>query len=586
MVADHRGLAMSIDLASVPWSLPGSRLLAFVDAAGLHLLSAEYERSYSECVFARDVQVRINDTPAAATATPEGVAWDRVHMFADGPNALLITNDGTEPAQLSISELTAPVGQRLHLHVSNTVKSCQPTPNPVFHLAPGSWVAFALLPVESPVPEWSAPATARAETTAAAKAWMDRCPEVALHLTQITQLCWYALGVNTISLRLPEVAARQVVVPSVLGYVGHWQWDAYFIAIGLRHGDRALAREQLELAFEFCEADGQLQDVIHDTGFIRGFADLPPEEIDAYAKQSGMAPDELRTIPITKPPLGAWAVRQVEDIVDDAWVARMLPILERSHQWWWSASVDPTTGLPSYAHPFSSGLDDSPVFDSARPRTTPDLLAYLWVQERALDALAARIHLVRDNASADARCAKIEHALESLWNESEGLYQDTSAVGSSGAETILGLMPLLIPTLPEQRQRALRIALADPNRFSGAIQIPTVARRERRFNATQMWRGPVWMNTNFLMITALEAVGAIDEAHHLAERTLAMVQRAGGPYEYYDANTGQPPARSVPCFSWSAALCVELAVRLSTGHYTSAHIQSGTIMLPVDSITN
>lgn len=33
------------------------------------------------------------------------------------------------------------------------------------------------------------------------------------------------------------------MVPSKIGYVGLWQWDAYFIAVGLRHGDPDLARE-------------------------------------------------------------------------------------------------------------------------------------------------------------------------------------------------------------------------------------------------------------------------------------------------------------------------------------------------------
>ncbi|WP_413926318.1 MGH1-like glycoside hydrolase domain-containing protein, partial [Mycobacterium tuberculosis] len=57
-------------------------------------------------------------------------------------------------------------------------------------------------------------------------------------------------------------------MPSKIGYVGLWQWDAYFIAVGVRHGDPELAREQLDLAFRFASADGQLPDVVHERGVL------------------------------------------------------------------------------------------------------------------------------------------------------------------------------------------------------------------------------------------------------------------------------------------------------------------------------
>ena len=69
------------------------------------------------------------------------------------------------------------------------------------------------------------------------------CPRVRADLQQMTAFCWWVLGANIVE--LPALGRARAVVPSKIGYVGLWQWDAYFIAVGLRHGDPELAREQL-----------------------------------------------------------------------------------------------------------------------------------------------------------------------------------------------------------------------------------------------------------------------------------------------------------------------------------------------------
>ena len=71
----------------------------------------------------------------------------------------------------------------------------------------------------------------------------------------VVERCWRTLGENTLRLRSrPDVLA---IVPSLAGYVGAWQWDSYFIAVGLRHGDPALARDQLRLVTDPQSPDGR-----------------------------------------------------------------------------------------------------------------------------------------------------------------------------------------------------------------------------------------------------------------------------------------------------------------------------------------
>ena len=36
-------------------------------------------------------------------------------------------------------------------------------------------------------------------------------------------------------------------------------------------------------------------------------------------------------------------------------------------------------------------------------------------------------------------------------------------------------------------------------------------------------------------------------------------------YEYYNPDTGAPPPKAAPIFGWSAALFIDLAIRISQG---------------------
>ena len=103
-------------------------------------------------------------------------------------------------------------------------------------------------------------------------------------------------------------------MPSKIGYVGLWQWDAYFIAVGLRHGDPELAREQLELAFRFPSADGQLPDVVHEHGVLATSDDLPPGDRENLRRAGSAIADPSAPVPLTKPPLAAWALAKVLEV--------------------------------------------------------------------------------------------------------------------------------------------------------------------------------------------------------------------------------------------------------------------------------
>jgi glycogen debranching enzyme len=78
-----------------------------------------------------------------------------------------------------------------------------------------------------------------------------------------------------------------------------------------------------------------------------------------------------------------------------------------------------------------------------------------------------------------------------------------------------------------------------------------------------MWRGPVWVNINYLLIDGLFRAGYLDVARQLRQRTIEMVMGQEDAFEYYHPDTGEKPPKAVNTFGWSAALFIDLVLQES-----------------------
>ena len=153
--------------------------------------------------------------------------------------------------------------------------------------------------VESPWPTLE-DVLARAE--ARWRAWFSRIPAVPAQAWAMALHAWWIMAANQF---LPGSDPRRAgVAPSKIGYVGIWNWDACFHALGLRHGDPEAAKDQLRILLAHQLPDGMLPDVVHDEGVLASTADLPPAE-QGYGLPAGW--DPAVAVPLTKPPLLAWA---------------------------------------------------------------------------------------------------------------------------------------------------------------------------------------------------------------------------------------------------------------------------------------
>jgi glycogen debranching enzyme len=124
--------------------------------------------------------------------------------------------------------------------------------------------------------------------------------------------------------------------------------------------------------------------------------------------------------------------------------------------------------------------------------------------------------------------------------------------------------------LPEPIRDRLIAHLTDPNEFWGEYVIPTVARNDPHFDSETMWRGPVWLNINYFFIEALRQLDEQELAHTLLNKTLNLVMSQPSIYEYYNSDTGEPPATAADIFGWTAAVFIDLAIQASREHEAEA----------------
>jgi glycogen debranching enzyme len=535
--------ARLLDLDRAPFTLPSSRIMVF--RQGDHAVSvhtSEYERSRDECRVLRSLSVH---DEAGAEMPITGVRVDRIEF---GGGAATLTFDGAGALSLR--------GGAGIVAVTEAGESVEHDGSSGVRIAIGTDRSLHLSAAD-------AHDAALAQTRAVWDAWFAKLPVVRDDLQEMAAFCWWVLGANIVE--IPSMPGSRAVVPSKIGYVGAWQWDAYFIARGLRHGDPALAREQLDIVFAFPTPTGQLPDVVHEEGVLASSDDLPEGDRENLRRAGSAIADPTAPVPLTKPPLAAWAVRAVLEAEDDPqWARRVLPVVAASQQWWLRDSDLDHDGLPEYGHPYSSGLDDSPVFDGPIPTTAPDLAAYLVQQDRELADLWDRYAPgAADTAALRRRADQTAESLLRLWDPELRRFVAWGAGEPILSDTVVGLIPLFTGTLPEPVASELVAAIEDPARYAAPWGIPTVSLSDPDYSPTRMWRGPVWVNTTLLVAEGLERSGRAELAREIRERIAALVTHAGGPHEYFNPETGEKAPRATTAFAWSAALFIDNAVALT-----------------------
>jgi glycogen debranching enzyme len=68
------------------------------------------------------------------------------------------------------------------------------------------------------------------------------------------------------------------------------------------------------------------------------------------------------------------------------------------------------------------------------------------------------------------------------------------------------------------------------------------------------WRGPIWINTNWMLFIGLQNYGKFNLAEKIKKNSLKLIEK-NGFYEYFNPKTGHGIGANN--FSWTAALYLD-----------------------------
>jgi hypothetical protein len=372
--------------------------------------------------------------------------------------------------------------------------------------------------------------------------WFANAPPVQEEYRNQYYYAWWIMRAGLISTRF--YTTREAMTPSMIHYVGVWQWDAFFHALAYRHVEKHLAHDQIRIVLDHQREDGMIPDAIHDEGTVTRL-DYP---VDAD---------------VTKPPLIAWAAYKLYELDgDQEFLDEIYEPVVRWNNWWFDQNDMDRNGLCEYQHPYSSGLDDSPLWDDGMPVESPDLNTYLYLQQESLAKIASVIGKENDAEMWRERADDIVRRLvQHSWDAESGFFWARRNGTRVNVRTPFNLFPLITgQILPEITDR-LVAHLTDERQFWTRYPVPTVAMDDPKYSSGKMWRGPTWVNVNYLLIEGLQRSGYAELAQELRRRTLDLISSRDDIYEYYDPVTGENPPTAASMFGWSSAVFIDLAIQ-------------------------
>lgn len=405
-------------------------------------------------------------------------------------------------------------------------------------------------------------------------------------------------------------------------YPHQWSWDAAFIAIGYARYDQARAESELRTLFEAQWSNGLVPQIVFNptaSGYFPGpdawgLRDDP--RIPAGKLTSGIVQPPVHAT------AALHVYRHATDEPRArAFLTDLYPKLRAWHDYLYRERDPGREGLVFVRHPWESGMDNSPLWDAALARINPapdeippyerkdtghvdpadrplkadyDRYYYLMVLFQRLGYDEARIaqecpYLIQDVLFNSLLCrgdrdlaeialllgddpAPLAERAEAtaaainakLWDEAAGLYLDYDLANAERIPAAVagGFSPLFAGVPDGARAERLYALLNSPAfaRLDESVYpVPTYSRQAPDYSPNRYWRGPIWINLNWLIYHGLRDYGRHDYAARVRGAVIDLVAHQGY-YEYFNPENGR--GHGTDSFSWTAALLIDLLADL------------------------
>lgn len=407
------------------------------------------------------------------------------------------------------------------------------------------------------------------------------------------------------------------IKPSPQQYPHQWNWDAALIAVGLATFDVPRAQAEVRKLLKGQWRDGMVPHILYHDGPSDYFPTPDFWETQRSPNAPTVQTSGLTQPPVLTTAVRAICERDEDKGAALGFVHEVYPKLLAWHRWFRTARDPGGTGLVAILHPWESGMDNSTRWTEALARISPtdvpeykrrdrqhvaaderpmtgdyDRFMYLigryreaaWdaqtiyqtapfcVQDTFTSAILGRADedllslaklLGEPSDEIEGWLGRTQHAFDArLWDEDAGLYYDFDLRSGQGVRenTCATFLPLYAGLASEvQAARLIETHLLNPDEYAPDQHtryfLPSAAKNSSYFEPKRYWRGPVWLNINWLVVQGLRRYGYAEVAGTVTAHTLELIQQ-GGFAEYYDPRDGAPCGAHE--FSWSAALMLEL----------------------------
>ena len=315
--------------------------------------------------------------------------------------------------------------------------------------------------------------------------------------------------------------------PDRLPHRNMWLWDSVFHAIGHRHLDTALAQNLILALFDVQREDGFIPHMIR-----------PDYSSD-----------------ITQPPVIAWGAWLVYEKSGDKEFLKAVLKNNKSFLFWCQKNRRKTekelyswhTNPELNNRCDESGMDNSPRFDTDSDLYAIDFCCYMANEIRFMQKIAKELGDEENAEFFASWYEKIKSDINStLWCEKDGFYYDFDIPNNcfSAVQSVSSFLPVFAGICNEKQCARLISHLENPDEFGTELPIPTISQKDKTFGE-DMWRGPVWINYNYMLAKGFSQYGYDALAEKINGKTLDVINewynRTGTVYEFYDSENKIPP---------------------------------------------
>ncbi len=390
-------------------------------------------------------------------------------------------------------------------------------------------------------------------------------------------------------------------------YPAQWNWDSAFIALGYSYFNLDFSITEIETLLDGQWDDGMVPHILFHEKDTSYFPNHTTWKCGKKIPSSG----------ITQPPVLAIILKKIieNNQLNDDQNSRILKILikiKKYHEWFIKFRDPNKTGLVSILHPWESGYDNSPIWDEPMSNILVDKelnyqrrdLEVSNSDERPLKKDYDRYVTIRDqfrdvnydpnklyelsifnvvDVGFNSLFLKANKDLVNLLKKFKLNYDELDFFISKSESEIIKLYnydsdefvskdlntnkDILIPSITnyftliadlknDKLNKKIINNLKNYNLNEKYI-FSTIKSDHQTFEEKRYWRGPVWINCNWLIY---EGTKNKDKEYSIKikNETISLIENKGF-HEYYSCNDGS--VMGANNFSWSAALYLDLVMQ-------------------------